>query len=82
MAAPFDRRAYMRMWKQKEYTADPSKVKALNRSYYFKYKFGLSQEDTHLFGDLTPECSQAIHYLTVIQDKNPLLLRHILQRFQ
>jgi len=82
MAFQERRRVYMRAWKKQQYEEQGEKIKASNRCYYFKYKFGLSSEEMRLFGDLTPECSKAINLLNQIEAENPALLRNIIKRFQ
>ena len=77
----YDRRAYMRQYKAKQYEEDPDKIKTTNRSFYYKYKFRLSAEDMKQYGDLTPEASKAIDCLNKIRDERPELLQRIFIRY-
>ena len=72
---------YMREYKRKQYEKNPDIIKTKNKSYYYKYKFGLSAEDMATYGDLTPEISKVINLMNKINDKNPKLIPHILGRF-
>jgi hypothetical protein len=77
-----DPKSYIKEYKKKKYAENPEKVKTKNKSYYYKYKFGLTAEEMKLYGDLTPEVSKVIHLMSVITDRNPSLISHILERFQ
>ena len=76
-----DPTAYMREYKRKQYEQDPEKIKTKNKAYYYKYKFGLSSEEMKQYGDLTPEMSKALHYLSIINEKNATLIPVIMAKF-
>ena len=71
----------MRNYKAKQYEEDPDKIKTANRSFYYKYKFGLSADDMKRYGELTPEVAKAIHCLNQIRDLKPELLQRIFLRY-
>jgi hypothetical protein len=76
-----DPKKYIKEYKKKKYDENPDKIKALNKSYYYKYKFGLTSEEMKLYGDLTPDVSKVINLLDNITKINPELLKHILSRY-
>ena len=76
-----DPKTYIREYKQKKYAENPEKMKTLNKSYYYKYKFGLTAEEMKTYGELTPEVSKVLSLLAKIQEKNPTLIKGITDRF-
>jgi hypothetical protein len=76
-----DPKKYIKEYKKKKYDENPDKIKAMNKSYYYKYKFGLTSEEMKLYGELTPEISKVINLLDNITKIKPELLAHILARY-
>jgi hypothetical protein len=52
------KRTYMRLYKRAEYLKNGEKIKAKNRAYYYKYKFGLNSDEMHKYGTLLPLVSK------------------------
>lgn len=77
----FDRAAYMRAYKAKQYADHPENIRTAHRCYYAKYKYGLDADDMKRFGNLVPECARAISLLNQIQETRPDLVRHILDYY-
>ena len=72
---------YMREYKRKAYEKNPDAIRTKKKAYYYKYKFGLTAEDMATYGSLTPEVSKVISMMNKINDQNPALIPHILERF-
>lgn len=49
-----DRTTYMREYKKKKYAENPDLIKEKNKSYYYKYKCGLTAEDMEKYDTLLP----------------------------
>lgn len=49
-----DRTTYMREYKKKKYAENPDLIKGKNKSYYYKYKCGLTAEDMEKYDTLLP----------------------------
>ena len=75
-----DMATYMREYRRKQYASNPDPIKAKNKSFYYKYKFGLSGEEMALYGDLTPEVSKVLNLMASISERNPKLIAHIFEK--
>tara|TARA_R110000782_G_scaffold15887_1_gene46014 strand:+ start:197 stop:466 length:270 start_codon:yes stop_codon:yes gene_type:complete len=75
-------REYMRNWKRMRYITHAEEMKTNQKSYYYKYKFGLSSEEMNRYKDLLPLVTRLKKGLTELQDKNPEFLKEVLELFQ
>jgi hypothetical protein len=45
-------RAYIREWKRQNYKKHPEEMKATQRAYYYKYKYGVDDDDMRKYKSL------------------------------
>ena len=74
-------RAYMREWKRKDYAENGEKVRAKNKAYYYKYKYGLTGEDMRAYDIYLPVVAKIIDNLNKLKELKPDLIHQILQRY-
>jgi len=70
-------RKYMRDYKRKKY-AENSDIKDMNKTYYYKYKFNLPDEDIKRYGILLPSIFKIKKELDSLMSSNPDILKEIL----
>tara|TARA_Y200000002_G_C22670493_1_gene659798 strand:+ start:602 stop:901 length:300 start_codon:yes stop_codon:yes gene_type:complete len=75
------KRAYMRKWKQNDYINNGTKIKAKNRAYYYKYKFGFSSESMKKYDIHLPLVARIIDNLNKLKNENPDLISEVLQNY-
>ena len=73
-------RIYIREWK-KNYVKNGDKIKAKNKAYYYKRKFGLNCEDMKRYDVYLPLVAKIVDNLNKLQDEKPELIQDILQKY-
>ena len=74
-------RRYIREWKRKDYAENSDKIKAKNKAYYYKKKFGLSTEDMKTYDIHLPLVAKVIDNLNKLKDVKPELIELVLQKY-
>lgn len=74
-------RTYIREWKRKDYEKNGDKIKAKNKAYYYKNKFGLDLEDMKLYDIHLPLVAKVMDNLNKLKDEKPELINAILQKY-
>ena len=74
-------RTYIREWKRKDYAKNGDKIKAKNKAYYYKRKFGLNCEDMKRYDVYLPLVAKIVDNLNKLQDEKPELIQDILQKY-
>jgi len=69
---------YMRLYKRKQYAEKPDDIKAKNKAYYAKYKYGMSSEDMKKYNTLLPLVSKIKKNCEELKEKNIDFLKEIL----
>jgi hypothetical protein len=69
---------YMRLYKRKQYAEKPDDIKAKNKAYYAKYKYGMSSEDMRKYNTLLPLVSKIKKNCEELKEKNIDFLKDIL----
>jgi hypothetical protein len=75
------RRTYMREWKRKNYKENGEDMKAKNKAYYYKYKFGLDAEDMKKYQNLLPLVAKIRKNLEELQKLNPEFVKDVIEPF-
>jgi len=71
-------REYMRLYKRKQYAEKPDDIKAKNKAYYAKYKYGMSSDDMKKYDTLLPLVSKIKKNCEELKEKNVAFLKDIL----
>lgn len=74
-------RIYIREWKRQNYIKNGEDMKASQRAYYYKYKYGLSDEDMRKYKHMLPLVSKVSKNLEELKMANPEFFKEILQKF-
>ena len=74
-------RAYIREWKRKDYEKNGDKIKAKNKAYYYKNKFGLNCDDMKLYDIHLPLVAKVLDNLNKLKEEKPELINTILQKY-
>lgn len=74
-------RAYIREWKRQNYKKHPEEMKATQRAYYYKYKYGVDDDDMRKYKSLLPLVSKLTKGLEQLKTANPEFLKEILQKY-
>ena len=74
-------RAYIREWKRKDYEKNGDKIKAKNRAYYYKNKFGLNSEDIRKYDIYLPLVAKVWDNLEKLKNENPELISLCLHQY-
>lgn len=74
-------RAYIREWKRKDYEKNGDKIKAKNKAYYYKNKFGLTCDDMKLYDIHLPLVAKLLDNLNKLKEEKPELIAGILQKY-
>ena len=74
-------RTYIREWKRKDYEKKGDKIKAKNKAYYYKNKFGLDLDDMKLYDIHLPLVAKVMDNLNKLKDEKPELINAILQKY-
>ena len=69
---------YMRLYKRKQYAEKPDDIKAKNKAYYAKYKYGMSSEDMKKYDTLLQLVSKIKKNCEELKEKNIVFLKDIL----
>lgn len=78
---PITMREYIREYKRKIYKENPEKIKEKNKAYYYKNKFGSSNEEMKKYDILLPNVLRMRKEIEVILEKRPELIKDILQPY-
>lgn len=68
---------YMRDYKRKKY-AQNNDIKDMNKTYYYKYKFNIPDEDIKRYGVLLPSIFKLKKELDILRANNADILKEIL----
>ncbi len=63
-------RAYIREWKRKDYAENGDKIKAKNKAYYYKNKFGLNCEDMKKYDIHLPLVAKVLDNLNKLKNES------------
>ena len=74
-------RAYIREWKRKDYQKNSDTIRAKNKAYYYKKKFGLTCDDMKNYDILLPEVGIIMENLNKIKKSKPDLINIILKNY-
>lgn len=74
-------RTYIREWKRKDYAENGDKIKAKNKAYYYKNKFGLNCDDMRKYDIHLPLVAKVIDNLNKLKTEKPELIQDILQKY-
>jgi ribonucleotide reductase alpha subunit len=74
-------RIYMREYKRKKYIENGDEMKAKNKAYYYKYKFGLNSEEMKKYQNLLPLVAKIRKGLEELKEKNPDFLQDVLEMY-
>lgn len=72
---------YMRLYKRKQYAEKPDEIKAKNKAYYAKYKYGMSSEDMKKYDTLLPLVSKIKKNCDDLAEKNMGFLTDLLKMY-
>lgn len=75
-------RTYIREWKRKDYAENGDKIKAKNKAYYYKNKFGLNSDDMKMYDIHLPLVAKVMDNLNKLKEQKPELINTILQKYQ
>ena len=73
-------RQYIREWKRKDYAANSEKIKAKNKAYYYKQKFGLNSEDMKRYDIYLPLVAKIMDNLNKLREVKPELVSDVLAK--
>lgn len=74
-------RTYIREWKRNDYKNNGDKIKAKNKAYYYKSKFGLNSEDMKTYDIHLPLVAKVMDNLNKLKDVKPELVEVILKSY-
>jgi hypothetical protein len=74
-------RSYIREWKRRDYEKNSDKIKAKNKAYYYKNKFGLNNDDMKKYDIYLPLVAKILNGLEVLNQVKPELVVDILHTF-
>ena len=74
-------RVYIREWKRKDYINNGSKIRAKNKAYYYKNKFGLTLDDMKKYDIHLPLVAKLMDNLNKLKDPNPELMSDVLANY-
>ena len=74
-------RTYIREWKRKDYAENGDKIKAKNKAYYYKSKFGLSGEDMKTYDIHLPLVAKVMDNLNKLSEAKPELVSLVLGKY-
>jgi len=74
-------RTYIREWKRKDYAENGDKIKAKNKAYYYKNKFGLNSEDMKKYDIHLPLVAKCFDNLNKLKIEKPELIADILKKY-
>ena len=74
-------RKYMREYKRRQYAEKGDLIRAKNKAYYYKTKFGLNTEDMKKYDTLLPLVAKITRHLEELQEQKPELIPDVLQPF-
>jgi len=74
-------RAYIREWKRQNYLKHGEEMKATQRAYYYKYKYGVSDEEMRKYKSMLPVVAKVTKQLEQLKKSNPEFLKEILQKY-
>lgn len=71
-------RVYMREYKRKKYAEDADSMKAKNKAYYYKTKFGLNSDDMKKYDIHLPLVAKILDNLKKLQEVKPEVISELL----
>ena len=74
-------RTYMREWKRNDYKNNGDKIKAKNKAYYYKNKFGLNSDDMKTYDIHLPLVAKVMDNLNKLREVKPELIELVLQKY-
>tara|TARA_B110000285_G_scaffold10529_1_gene10489 strand:+ start:237 stop:500 length:264 start_codon:yes stop_codon:yes gene_type:complete len=74
-------RTYIREWKRRDYERNGDKIKAKNKAYYYKNKYGLDLDDMKLYDIHLPLVAKLMDNLRKLKEEKPELIKPILQKY-
>ena len=74
-------REYIREWKRKDYAENGEKIKAKNKAYYYKNKFGLNSDDMKTYDIHLPLVAKVMDNLNKLREVKPELIDLVLQKY-
>ena len=74
-------RTYIREWKRKDYAENGDKIKAKNKAYYYRNKFGLNCDDMKKYDIHLPLVAKVLYNLNKLKAEKPELIKDILQNY-
>ena len=75
-------RVYIREWKRKDYAENGDKIKAKNKAYYYKNKFGLNGDDMKKYNIHLPLVAKIYDNLNKLKYEKPEFIKDILQKYE
>jgi len=72
---------YMRNYKRKQYAENPEEIKAKNKAYYAKYRYGMTTAEMKTYGTLLPIVSKIKKNCDALKTENVTFLKDILTAY-
>lgn len=76
-----DKTKYMREYKREQYKVNGDLMKAKNKSYYFKRRYGLSSEDMKLYDMYLPLIAKIRKNLDELKKVKPDFIMKVLEEY-
>jgi len=76
-----DKTKYMREYKREQYKSNGELIKAKNKSYYFKRRYGLSTEDMKLYDTYLPLIAKIRKNLDELKEAKPDFIMKVLGEY-
>jgi hypothetical protein len=76
-----DKTKYMREYKREQYKSNGELIKAKNKSYYFKRRYGLSTEDMKLYDTYLPLIAKIRKNLDELKEAKPDFIMKVLEEY-
>lgn len=73
------RREYMKEYMKKRYKENSEHIKLKNQAYYYKYRFGLSNEDMKKYDILLPYIAKLDNILNELKQANNELAKEFIE---
>jgi hypothetical protein len=77
-----DKTAYMREYKRKQYKENPDIIKGKNKAYYYKYKFGIDDEQMKKYDIFLPIVLKVRSSMKELKEQNEDLYFELLDEFK
>jgi hypothetical protein len=76
-----DKTAYMREYKRKQYKENPNIIKGKNKAYYYKYKFGIEDQEMKKYDIFLPLVLKVRKAMKELKEQNENLYLELLGEF-